>query len=140
MENKTQAFTDVCAHLAVLILAYLTPLKPFVIVIAILIVFDYITGVRKAYLSNELKISTGIGTTIDKIIAYGMFILVIFMIEVSLLQVDWGLTKVAVSIAGLREAISIFENLAAITKMSIFTEFSNVLKDKLKLYLQIKSK
>lgn len=137
---KPENITDIASHIGFLIIAYLTPLQPFVVVIGILILFDFATGFEKHRRNKSLEVSSGIGTTIDKIIAYSMFILVTFMIEITLLQVDWGLTKVSVCIIGLREAISIFENLSIITKWNGFNQFGKVLKEKLSVFMQMKIK
>ena len=83
---------------------------------------------------NTLAIikSAKLRDTVAKTVQYAMFIIAIFLLEKGVLDVSWGLTKIAIFSVGVIESVSLCENLFAISGNSLYSSFSIVLKDKFK--------
>lgn len=135
MENTYKIIEQVCYHALLYLAAYFAPIKESTIIILVLIIFDLITGIWKA-VSQEKTIcaikSAKLRDTVSKTIQYSLFIVAIFLLEKGVLDVSWGLTKVAIFSVGVIEVVSLCENLFAISGNSLYSSFSIVLKDKFK--------
>lgn len=135
MENTYKIIEQVCYHALLYLAAYFAPIKESTIIILVLIGFDLITGIWKA-ISQERTIfavkSSKLRDTVSKTIQYSLFIVAIFLLESGVLDVSWGLTKVAIFSVGVIEVVSLCENLFAISGNSLYSSFSVVLKDKFK--------
>lgn len=142
--NVEELLYGLLAYLAL----YFAPIKEATIIILVLIGFDLVTGIWKAFVaewrgsiiktifSGVIK-SRKLRDTISKTAQYSFFIVSIFLLENGVLDVSWGLCKVAIFCVGTIEVISICENLFAISKNELFNTFSTVLKEKFKTLLNI---
>lgn len=135
MEDFYEVIEQVCFHALLYLAAYFAPIKESTIIILVLIGFDLVTGVWKA-VKQEGSIfaikSHKLRDTVSKTVQYAMFIMAIFLLEKGVLDVSWGLTKVAIFSIGIIEVVSLCENLFAISGNALYNSFSVVLRDKFK--------
>lgn len=106
-------------NLSLAALAVLAPIQSIMIVVAILIGADFITGIMKAYKLKEAITSRAMARSIYKMLAYQLLILTGFLLEKYLIQDILPITKLLAATIGLVEFKSIAENVNILTGLSI---------------------
>ena len=105
------------------ILSVITPLYHVMLWLGILILFDLITGIIKAYKGGEKITSARMKDTAIKVLLYFILVLSAHLIDTQFLTFDFLPAKAAQIAAGFLAVIevkSIFENARGILGVSIF--------------------
>lgn len=118
-----------------IIVAFLTPVVPLLLIVGGMIFIDTVTGLLKARKKKEKITSHKLGRVISKMLLYQLGIITFFLLEKYLLgefiasftSITFFLTKiVAVFFAGI-ELISINENLTEGYGINLFKQFKQML-------------
>lgn len=109
------------------LLAVLAPIKAILLVAGFLIVADLLTGILAAKKRGESINSAGLRRTITKIFVYQLAIITGFLIEKYMLSDFLPISKIAASIVGTVEGLSIYENLNTIEGTNVFKKIVNLL-------------
>ena len=118
------------------IIAFIAPIKPLMIVVGLFIVIDTITGIYKVFKTKEKFSSRKLSRTISKMVLYQACIILIFSLDKLLLgelissfvTVQFFTTKVVAMFLVTVELISIKENIKAATKVDIWEKFKGLLR------------
>lgn len=118
------------------IIAFIAPIKPLMIVVGLFIVIDTITGIYKVFKTKEKFSSGKLSRTISKMVLYQACIILIFSLDKLLLgelinsfvTVQFFTTKVVAMFLVTVELISIRENIKAATKVDIWEKFKSILR------------
>lgn len=118
------------------IIAFIAPIKPLMIVVGLFIVIDTITGIYKVFKTKEKFSSRKLSRTISKMVLYLACIILIFSLDKLLLgelissfvTVQFFTTKVVAMFLVTVELISIRENIKAATKIDIWGKFKGLLR------------
>ncbi len=115
-------------HLAVIIAAFLAPVKFILIAVGAAILFDTVLGLLKAKKQKEKITSRKLSNVIAKMALYEMAVVGIFILDKFLLSefvllftsIPFFLTKVTAAVLVVVELVSVHENFEAITGINIF--------------------
>ena len=129
-------FKEKLAVFCSVIIAFLTPIKPLLIVVGLIICIDTITGIYKVFKTKEKFSSRKLSRTISKMVLYLGSIILIFVLDKYLLgeivkiftTVDLFPTKTWTMFLVGVELLSIRENIKAATKVDIWEKFKNLLR------------
>jgi len=109
------------------------PLKAAIIVVANLVIIDLILGIMGAHKRKEPITSSGLKTTVGKILLYEVSLCIAFLVETYLTGDLFPACKLVAALIGLVELKSILENLDEIHGASLFssliTKITNKSKD-----------
>ncbi len=95
----------------VTIQAVFQPAKSMILTVLVLIVCDLITGILAARKQSKPIKSAGIGRTVVKLVIYELAIILAFLTETYLTGPSIPCSKVAASLIGTTELLSVLENL-----------------------------
>ena len=131
-----EIFREKLAVFCSVIIAFLTPIKPLLIVVGLIICIDTITGIYKVFKTKEKFSSRKLSRTISKMVLYLGSIILIFVLDKYLLgeivkiftTVDLFPTKTWTMFLVGVELLSIRENIKAATKVDIWEKFKVVLR------------
>ena len=118
------------------VISFITPIKPLLIVIGLVICIDTISGIYKVFKTKEKFSSRKLSRTISKMVLYLGSIILIFILDKYLLgevvkiftTVDLFPTKTWTMFLVGVELLSIRENIKAATKVDIWEKFKVVLR------------
>ena len=118
------------------VISFITPIKPLLIVIGLVICIDTISGIYKVFKTKEKFSSRKLSRTISKMVLYLGSIILIFILDKYLLgevvkiftTVDLFPTKTWTMFLVGVELLSIRENIKAATKVDIWEKFKTVLR------------
>lgn len=108
-------------------LAVFAPIKGIIIVTALTIIVDFITGIMAAKKRGEKITSAKMSTTISKLFIAETAILMGFLIQTYLLGDSFPLCNVVAGIYGIKEGKSLFENLNTISGSNLFQSILSLL-------------
>lgn len=106
---------QILSNLVVAVMAVLAPIQSIMIVVAILIGVDFITGIMKAYKLKEAITSRALARSIYKMCFYQLAVLSAFLLETYLIPGVLPVTKLVAGVIGLTEFLSILENTQKVT-------------------------
>jgi phage-related holin len=109
------------------LVAVFTPVHAIMLTVGFLIVFDLITGVWAAKVRKEKISSAAFRRTATKLAIYQIVIMTGFLTEIHLIDGLFPVSKIAASIIGLTELLSILENSEVIHGEPIFKKLINKL-------------
>lgn len=107
-------------------IAFLAPIKPFLVAVGALIFIDLVFGIWSAYKRGEPISSKGLRRTVTKIVAYQSAIITAFILEKYFLDF-LPVVKIVGGFVAVTEAKSIYENLGTITGL----DFWSLIKERL---------
>ena len=118
------------------VIAFIAPIKPLLIVIGLVICIDTISGIYKVFKTKEKFSSRKLSRTISKMVLYLGSIILIFILDKYLLvevvkiftTVDLFPTKTWTMFLVGVELLSIRENIKAATKVDIWEKFKSILR------------
>lgn len=99
----------------------LAPVRPVMIAVGALVIFDFITGVWAAKKLGKKITSNGFKKTIIKSLVYQCTIIVAFILETYLVE-GVPIVKAIAGLIGLTEGKSFFENVHKITGIDFWSE------------------
>lgn len=102
------------------LVAVFAPVHAIMLTVGFLIVADLITGVWAAKVKGEKISSAAFRRTATKIFLYQLVIMTGFLTEIYLIDKLFPISKIAASIIGLTELLSILENAEVIHGQPIF--------------------
>lgn len=102
------------------LLAYLTPLQPLILAIGVLILFDTIVGIYKAWKLNEKISSRRFGHIISKFALYNIAIISGYILENMIGLDNIPIARIIAVGIGLTELLSISENIDELTGINIY--------------------
>lgn len=106
-------------NLVVAVMAVLAPIQSIMIVVAILIGADFITGIMKAYKLKEAITSRALARSIYKMCFYQLAVLSAFLLETYLIPGVLPVTKLVAGVIGLTEFLSVLENTQKVTGVDL---------------------
>lgn len=106
-------------NLSLAALAVLAPIQSIMIVVAILIGADFITGIMKAYKLKEAITSRALARSIYKMCFYQLAVLSAFLLETYLIPGVLPVTKLVAGVIGLTELLSVLENTQRTTGINL---------------------
>jgi len=109
---------------------FFQPTGKFVLIVGFFVIADTITGVIVAKRNNDYN-SRELRRVISKFIAYGVGVLVSFVIQIIFFP-DFPAMKLVSGLIAYIELVSIDENIRAITGASLFKTFTKMLNHKIK--------
>ncbi len=118
-------FIGTCIYL----LSFFAPSKPFLLIIGFMVSCDMVTGIIAAYYRGEQIRSRKLARTVSKFIAYGIAILIAFVISDKFFPTFPAMQLMGGYIAFI-EIKSIDENIKTITGYSLFKAILEKLKSK----------
>jgi len=101
-------------HLLLALIAVFAPVKAAVLTAIVLVLADLITGLMAAHKRGDPITSSGIKTTVAKIMLYEVAILLGFLVQHYLTEGILPVCNLITSVIGLTEITSILENLQTI--------------------------
>lgn len=101
--------------LLISMLLVFAPLKATIIVVMVLTLIDFVTGVRAAQKRGEAITSGGFKRTIFKILGYELVVMLGFLVEQYMTGDMVPVTKVLAGLIGITELKSVIENLQDVT-------------------------
>lgn len=110
---------QILSNLVVAVMAVLAPIQSIMIVVAILIGADFITGIMKAYKLKEAITSRALARSIYKMCFYQLAVLSAFLLETYLIPGVLPVTKLVAGVIGLTEFLSILENTQKVTGVDL---------------------
>ena len=110
---------ELLTNMAIAVLAVLAPIQSVMIVVAVLIGADFVTGIMKAYKLKEPITSRAMARSIYKMLSYQLLVITGFLMEKYLIQDILPVTKMLAGLIGITEFKSIAENVAAMTGLDI---------------------
>lgn len=117
-------------NVALAVLAVFAPIKATAIVIVVLVIADLILGVWAARKRKEPITSSGIKSTVGKLVLYEVALGASFLVEQFLTGDTFPAAKIASALIGVVELKSILENLDAIQGSPFFQTLINRLIQK----------
>ena len=108
-------------------LAVFAPIKEMIVVAALAVVVDLITGIIAAYKRGEKIKSSKMATTVSKLLVIQTAIIMSFLIQKFLIQDSFPLTSWVSGIIGIQQVYSILENLNSISGGKMFADLLNKL-------------
>lgn len=108
-------------------LAVFAPINMLMFAAGFLIFADLITGLLAAYKQKDKITSAGFRRTVTKIAVYQIVIMSAFLVEVHMLGGALPISKIAASIIGITELMSILENAEIVYGEPIFTKIKRFL-------------
>lgn len=141
MNTSTQVFINLfnkfkIKYLIVALLTILSPIKPLMLLVGMVIFADFVSGICKSFKLNIKITSNVMSRTVIKMFVYQAVIIGVFFIDgwlvgelVSLIiNIPYLITKgVCIGLIYL-ECLSINENIEQATKINIFKAISNAIK------------
>jgi len=129
-------FKEKIGVLVSVIISFIIPIKPLLLIIGLIICIDTITGIYKVFKTKEKFSSRKLSRTISKMVLYLACIILIFSLDKLLLgelissfvTVQFFTTKVVAMFLVTVELISIKENIKAATKVDIWKKFKGLLR------------
>lgn len=112
--------------LIIVLTSFLLPLMPTLIVVTLLVIMDFITGLLASYKLKNKITSKGFKRTVIKIFLYQCCILVAALLENYIIQ-DFPIIKGVVMFIALTEAKSFFENVEICTGLNVWEKISTIL-------------
>lgn len=109
------------------ILAIFAPIKAVLITVAVLIAFDFITGIWASKKRGDKISSSAMRRTVAKLLVYQLCVISGYLLEKYLLDGVIPAAKLIAGVIGIVETKSILENSQSITGMNIFKELINKL-------------
>lgn len=109
-------------NLGLTLLGILSPIKPLMITVGVLIFMDLITGIWAARKRGEAITSAAMRRTISKMLIYQICLISGFLVEKYLLEGLIPASKLIASVMGVVELKSVLENANTITGMNLFKE------------------
>lgn len=110
---------QILSNLVVAVMAVLAPIQSIMIVVAILIGADFITGIMKAYRLKEAITSRALARSIYKMCFYQLAVLSAFLLETYLIPDVLPVTKLVAGVIGLTEFLSVLENTQKVTGVDL---------------------
>lgn len=109
------------------VLLYYAEIWMILIAVIAVVLFDTVTGIKKALKKGEKITSRRMRDTIEKMLIYNLLILVLKVVEGELLP--WiPLVKFGAGVIGITEIYSIFENIDEIRGTNFLKTLKNLLK------------
>jgi phage-related holin len=105
-------------------LTFIAPAANLIIVIGLLVLSDFVTGVLAARKREEIINSKKMRNSVTKGIGYMVAILVAFMMQKVFIK-DFEVMKIVAALIAFIELKSIDENLESLTGKSLFNQFLN---------------
>jgi len=118
------------SNLAISAMAALSPIKPVMITVGILIVSDLITGVWAARKRGEQITSAALGRTVSKMVVYQTAVVTGFLLQRYLLNDALPVVNVIGGVIGMVEFKSFIENANCIVDGDVFKEILKKLGSK----------
>lgn len=109
------------------VIAVFAPIYAVMLVTGFLIVCDLITGMMAAMKRKEKINSSAFRRTVSKIAIYQIVIMSAFLVEVYMLKGALPISKIAASIVGITELMSIVENAETVYGQPIFKKIRRML-------------
>ncbi|MEI6901360.1 MAG: phage holin family protein [Bacteroidota bacterium] len=116
--------------LALLAIAYFTPIAEMVIVMLIFLLFDTITGIWASLKKGEKLESHKLRKTVYKIICYTLAVMLSWMMEKTFSLTWSNLANLVCGFICFVELKSIFENITRITNEPVFMKILKIIKRK----------
>jgi membrane glycosyltransferase len=110
------------SNLGLSLLAVFAPIKTVLLTVAVLIAFDFITGIWAAKKRGDKITSAAMRRTVSKLLVYQLCVISGYLLEKNLLDSVVPVTKLIAGVIGIVETKSILENSQIITGMNIFKE------------------
>jgi hypothetical protein len=107
--------------------AFLTPIKPLMITIGILVAVDFIFGIYRAWKTKQEITSRKMSHTVTKMLLYNLTVISIWAIEKNITGSDIPITKISAGIICLVEFKSIDETFKLLFGFSIWTKMKKAL-------------
>jgi phage-related holin len=105
-------------HLAVVLIAFLTPIHDLLLMTVVLVGVDLFTGIAASLKAGRRLTSSRLGRSVAKVATYLIAISVCFILELIFLP-GIPAVKMIASLIGLTEATSIFENLNTLSGQNL---------------------
>lgn len=121
-------FTSHLYSLGVLLLAFLAPIKMLLLTVGVLIFFDFIIGIFKAYKLGEDITSRKMGNTIGKILLYNMAVITIYMLDINLINSGIHPEKIVALLICSTETKSIMESFKILYGIDLWSVTKNLFK------------
>lgn len=113
--------------------AIFQPAQAMILTVLVLIVCDLVTGILAARKQGKPIRSAGIGRTVVKLVIYELAICLAFLTETYLTGPSIAASKIAASLIGTTELLSVLENLNVLSNgdllKSIIDRISKIGKD-----------
>lgn len=121
-------FNSIGDYLLVALLAFIAPIQALLLGVGVLIVFDTISGVYKAYKLKQPIVSKKLGNVVSKFLLYIIAIISGYILQ-KMFGVDWiPFAKIIAVAISLTELKSILENVNSITGIDIWQFVRSYLK------------
>lgn len=113
--------------LAASIIAIFAPIYTLMFAAGFLIIGDLITGIMAAKKRGDVICSAAFRRTVSKIAVYQIVIMSAFLVETFMLGGALPISKIAASIIGITELMSIIENAEIVYGEPIFSKIKRIL-------------
>lgn len=121
---------DIVTRVAMVILAYISPIKEIFLVMLIFVLFDLFTGISASHKKGVPRSSRRARKSVVKLLCYLSAILLTYLAEKAF-GIEWVAThKFIGAFICLVEMLSIFENLAVISDRPIFLKIIKLIRGK----------
>ncbi len=108
-------------------IAFLTPVKPLMLTIGLLVAVDFIFGIYRAWKTKQEITSRKMANTITKMLLYNLTVISIWAIEKNITGSEIPITKIAAGMICLVEFKSIDETFKLLFGFSIWTKMKKSL-------------
>ena len=119
-----------CLKIAILVLAYFTPISEMVIVMLIFLLLDTISGIWASLKKGEKLESHKLRKTVYKIVWYTVAVMLSWMMEKTFFLTWSNLASLVCGFICFVELKSIFENVTSITNEPVFLKILKIIKRK----------
>lgn len=124
-------------ELVIAVLAFLAPSRSIMIAIGLLIVIDFISGIKAALKLKEKITSKKMGNSINKIIFYNVAIITAALLQFVVGIDDIPIVKCVATFLAIRECYSILENVNIITGANLLPYLKGLLNKKIEDFKEI---
>lgn len=108
-------------------IAFLTPIKPLMLTIGLLVAVDFIFGIYRAWKTNQEITSRKMANTVTKMLLYNLTVISIWAIEKNITGSEIPITKIAAGMICLVEFKSIDETFKLLFGFSIWDKMKKSL-------------
>lgn len=121
---------DWLTNLVVSLSAVFLPVKEILLVVGVLIVADFVTGIAASRKKKTPITSAGFKRSVVKMLVYQTAVLTGFLVEAYLLKHSLPVTNIVAGVIGLTEFKSVLENLHVVNGGSVATDILEKLGSK----------
>jgi hypothetical protein len=106
------------------IVSFFTPIHQLLFLTTVLIAADFVTGVAASLRTGKRFTSSRVGATLVKVAVYSIGLCTSYIVETHFVK-ELPVVRMLASLVGLRELLSIFENLNIVSGQNLLTALIN---------------